>query len=187
MREIEIKLRVPDLEALKIKLIEKGCVLSDPISQHDTIYSKKDSIKEEWTKPKEGDIVLRIRRQDGIAEFNIKQQRSHELDNIEYETEVKDPKIMHEMLVLMGFAQVVEVRKLRQKGKWGEYEICLDTVDELGTFVELEKLADDDANVEQIEEQLFQTLESFGLSRSDQEKLGYDSQIYKLRNAIKSS
>jgi len=182
MREIEIKLKVSNLDVLKNKLQEAGCVLSDEISQFDTIYSNKKTVTREWNVPQEGDLVLRIRRENEISEFNIKKQRSHELDNIEYETKVEDPEILHKMLLLMGYTPDVEVKKVRQKGKLGEYEVCLDTVERLGTFVELEKLTDDDVDAEKIEEDLFQTLESLGLSRTDQEKRGYDTQIYQLDN-----
>jgi adenylate cyclase class 2 len=73
---------------------------------------------------------------------------------------------------------VVEVRKIRRKGKLREYEICLDQVEQLGTFVELEKLTDDDVNAEKVREELFNELESLGLSRGAEVTQGYDTQIY---------
>jgi adenylate cyclase class IV len=39
MREIEIKLRVENLTALEKSLTFRGCVLAEPIHQHDTVYS----------------------------------------------------------------------------------------------------------------------------------------------------
>jgi predicted adenylyl cyclase CyaB len=75
----------------------------------------------------------------------------------------------------------VEVRKVRRKGKLDNDEICLDEVEGLGGFIELERLADDDANPENVAEDLYQKLESLGLSRRDEEKRGYDTQIFQLR------
>ena len=178
MREIEIKLRVKNLAVLQKRLEEKGCILSDPISQHDVNYSKGGI--EEWKNAKEGDIMLRIRYLKDIAEFNLKQQRSNEMDNLEYETEVGDPKAMHNILLMLGYKPEVEVKKIRRKGKIGEYEICLDEVEKLGSYVELEKLTSDDANPEKVREELFGVLESFGLSRKDEETKGYDTQIYQI-------
>ena len=60
MREIEIKLRANNLKEVESKLAEKGCVLSEPISQHDVVYSLKSSM-EEFESAKEGDIIIRIR------------------------------------------------------------------------------------------------------------------------------
>jgi hypothetical protein len=44
--------------------------------------------------------------------------------------------------------------------------------------VELEKLADDNADPEQVLEELLLELESLGLSRNDREMRGYDTQIF---------
>ena len=179
MREIEIKLRVNNLEEIEKKLRDKGCVISDPISQHDVIYSLK-SIKDEFESAKEGDIIIRIRHLKNTAQLNLKQQRSGEMDNLEYETEVTDPEATHSILTTLGWFPVVEVKKMRRKGKLGEYEICLDTVEKLGTFIELEKMTEDDADPESVKEELFKELESLGLSRKDEETKGYDTQIYQL-------
>jgi len=177
MREIEVKLKIKNFEDLENKLKEKGCVLSDPISQHDVIYSLKSST-EEFESSKAGDIIIRIRHLKDKAELNLKQQCSSEMDNLEYETEVKDPEEMNKILLTLGYSPIVEVKKTRRKGKLGEYEICLDEVEQLGTFVELEKMADDNTNPEKIKEELFVELESLGLSRKDEETKGYDTQIY---------
>lgn len=180
MREIEIKLKAKDLGALEKKLTDLGCALSAPIHQHDVIYSK-DGDTSIWEGMKEGYVVVRIRRDDRRAIFTLKQQRTHEHDNIECETRIEDAEAMHRALLLLGFIPEVEVKKVRRKGKLGEYEICLDQAEGLGDFVELEKMADDDANAAQISEELFQKLESLGLSRKDQEKRGYDTQMFQLR------
>ena len=180
MREIEVKIRTKDLKTVEIKLRELGYVLSAPISQQDTIYSYGDGMRE-WEESKEGSVVMRIRRMDGKAEFNLKKQRTNELDNLEYETTIENPEAMHAILLTLGYKPKVEVKKIRRKGKLGEYEICLDEVERLGGFVELEKLAPEDADPVAVQEELLRTLESLGLSRQDQESRGYDTQIFELQ------
>jgi adenylate cyclase, class 2 len=184
MREIEIKLRVEQLEPILQKLLEIGCALSEPIEQHDLIYSKKGST-EEWENSKSGHIVMRIRRQKDKAVFNLKQQKTSELDNIELESVVSDPKAIDQILNKLGYEPRVEVKKIRQKGKHKDYEICIDKVEKLGSFVELEKMADDNANVDEIREQLFKELEGLGLNRNNEETRGYDTQIFQLEHPIK--
>ncbi len=181
MREIEIKLKVNNLEELEKKLKENGCEISDEIKQHDVVYAKVGDTHD-YDKAYEGCITVRIRNQDGISILNLKQQKSNEMDNLEYETIVEDREAMHQILLALGWKPEVEVKKIRKKGKLGEYEICLDNVEELGTFVELEKMTDDNADVEKIREELFETLKPYGLSKKDEEKIGYDTQIYKLKN-----
>lgn len=180
MREIEVKLKVKDTGELIKKLESQGCALSEPLVQHDLIYSKAGST-EEWEVSKEGQICMRIRRQPDKAEFNLKQQRSNELDNAEYETTVDNPQAMHQILDILGYAPQVEVKKVRRKGRWKEYEICVDEVERLGGFIEIEKLADNTADPAAVQEELLAELESLGLSRADQELRGYDTQIFRMR------
>ena len=185
MREIEIKIRATNLDAIKTKLEQLGCKLSDPITQHDTIYSLAANTQEEWKESKEGHVVMRIRRQGGSIEFNLKKQKTNELDNLEYETEITNPDDMHKILVELGYVPQVEVKKVRRKCKLEHYEICLDEVEKLGSFVEIEELASDDANPEEIQKKLIEVLESLGLSREHVETRGYDTQIY--QSAIRES
>src|SRR3990167_11414095 len=101
MREIEIKLRVKDFINIEKQLAVRGCVLSAPLTQYDVIYSEKGST-EEWKHAKEGDKVIRIRRLKDTAELTLKVHRSREGDSLEYETEVKDPEAMHQILLTLG-------------------------------------------------------------------------------------
>ncbi|MDP3763481.1 MAG: class IV adenylate cyclase, partial [bacterium] len=172
-----------NLEEIEKKLKEKGCVLSEPINQHDVIYSLKGS-RNEFESASEGDVIIRIRHMNDRAQLNLKRQRSSEGDNLEYETEVSNPEETHKMLGTLGWYPIVEVKKIRREGKFGEYGVCLDQVEKLGTFVELEKLTNDDADPEQVRNELFKEFESLGLSKSDEETRGYDTQIYKLPHYI---
>jgi len=168
MREIEIKLRVPDLDALEKKLTEAGLVISKEISQHDVVYSQNDPTI--FTRMREGIFVMRIRDEDGVSKITLKQQQTHELDNLEYETNVENREVMHQILLKLGWVPEVEVKKVRKKGTLGEYEICLDQVEGLGSFVELEKMADDNADAQKVVDELFEALKPYGLTREQEEK-----------------
>jgi adenylate cyclase class 2 len=183
MREIEIKFKAPDSAQILQHLQELGCVLSEPVTQHDTLYSYNGSTKE-WdaVKGKVGQVVMRIRRQGNTAVFNLKQQLTSEMDNIETETEVGDADAINKILGIIGYTPQVEVKKTRQKCKYNGYEICVDTVEQLGSFVEVEKLTDDDADPLQVRGEIFKVAGLLGLSPSDEEALGYDTQIFQLRN-----
>jgi len=180
MREIEIKLKVENFEELEKKLTEAGYIFSGPISQHDTVYTYNNSVS--FQEAKEGHIAIRIRHEDDKFELNLKQQRSSQLDNLEYETEVKDANEIHQMLLVLGWKPETEVKKIRKKAKMGEYEICLDRVEKLGDYIELEKMTDENANPEEIRKELFEKLIPFGLSEKDEETKGYDILIHQLNN-----
>jgi len=180
MREIEVKIRTKDLDLVKTQLEERGCQLSESLVQHDVIYSLEANAKKEWEDSKEGNVVMRIRRQGDSTEFNLKKQKTNELDNLEYETKISNPDDMHKILAELGYVPQVEVKKVRRKCKLEDYEICLDEVERLGSFVEIEKLAPEDADPEEIQKKLIEMLESLGLSRDDIETRGYDTQMYQL-------
>ncbi len=86
------------------------------------------------------------------------------------------------MLLILGWKPEVEVKKIRKKGKLGEYEICLDRVEKLGEYVELEKMTDDNANPDEVRKELFIALAPFSFSEKDEETKGYDTQMYQLKN-----
>ena len=64
MREIEIKLRVQNLDEFEKKLTDSGLVISKEIKQHDVIYAPIYE-KDIFVNVKKGNIIMRIRSQDG--------------------------------------------------------------------------------------------------------------------------
>ena len=181
VREIEIKLKVKDLDELEKKMSEAGCVFGESFKQHDVIYSDKNNSRK-FDEPIEGDVSVRIRYEENSVKLTLKQQRSYQMDCIEYETEIKDPKVFDGMLKVLGWIPECEVCKTRKKGKLGDYEASLDNVEKLGSFVELEMITDDDADPQKAREELFKVMQQFGFSEADEETDGYDIQIYKLEN-----
>jgi adenylate cyclase class 2 len=181
MREIEVKFKVTNMVALEEKLYARGCVLAEPIIQHDVIYSRQGGA-EEFAQAKAGDVIIRLRHLVDRTELNLKKQCSSEMDNLEYETRVDDPAAMHQILLTLGWQSVVEVKKVRRQAKLGEYEICVDQVERLGDFVELEKLTSDDADPVVVREELLAELATLGLERQLEETRGYDTQIFQLGN-----
>lgn len=176
-KEIEVKAKAPDLDKLKEKLIALGCVLGEPVVQHDTIFTNFEG---DFTAFMPGTSFLRIRESGGKAVFNLKQPQSNELDVIEHETEIQDSHAMLNILSLLGFKEAVRVHKTRIRTKYNDLEICLDDVKDLGTFIEVEKITEE-ADAGKIQEELFMFLESLGVKRDDRVTNGYDTLIY-LRN-----
>jgi len=175
--EIEVKAKVGDFELLKNKLIEIGCILSEPIIQHDYIYTIKYlDIKKGY----DGSAVLRIIEQNDKIIFTLKKNRSNELDCIEKEVFVSNRETMQEIFELMGYESNVEVNKKRIKTNYGEYEICLDEVEGLGSYVEVEKMSDEDG--EKVQNELFEFLQTLGVAKEDRVFNGYDTLIWMKNN-----
>jgi predicted adenylyl cyclase CyaB len=80
---------------------------------------------------------------------------------------------MEKALILMGYKEAVRINKTRIVTHYNGCEICVDEVDDLGTFIEMEKLTED-GDVDLIQEDLFRFFESIGINRSDRVTSGYD-------------
>lgn len=169
MREIEVKAKVHDKDSLITKLKSHGVELSVPLKQRDIVYHEPGALPTIV-----GSNFLRVRiENDKNATFTLK-QTVKDLDKIEHETEISDATEMLKIIELLHYEPFNDLTKIRQKGTFKDYEICLDEVENLGIFVELEKLADDDADGEAVKKELWQALDELGIREQDHVTKGYD-------------
>ena len=171
MREIEVKLKVDDLAAVASKLEVLGCAISEPISQKDIIFHKAAE------KPPKN--ILRIREQQGKFIFTFKRNVKDELDCIERETVIADSTALQEIIKLLGFSELARVSKIRRKCSYKDYEICLDAVEGLGSFIEIEKMSTTDTR--QVRAEMLAFLAVLGLDTSKQVFQGYDTMLEKVK------
>jgi adenylate cyclase class 2 len=138
MFELEVKASASGAEYVVNQLHALGTEFtSPPRVQADSIFGRS---AEDILHPGEGTTVLRIRVEDGGSVLNVKKHRSSELDCIEHEVAIADGEAMTNILTTLGYIQVVQVNKTRQSTTFDRFTICLDQVDTLGTFVEVELL-----------------------------------------------
>jgi adenylate cyclase class 2 len=173
MREVEIKARVADKSKLLQILKAQDVKLSDAITQRDRVWLP------EGAQLGKGFPSLRIRTETNAgATKNLltlkKKAINNQMDSIEHETEVHDEQELAHIIKHLGFVPYSDSTKTRQKAHIGGIEICIDTVEGLGDFVELEKLTEDDTDYDEIAEELWAILEKFGVVRADQVTDGYD-------------
>lgn len=171
MKEIEIKAKLINREKITDNLKQLGCTFEKPITQEDIIYVKNIGSMEAF---RSNDVFLRIRlkNKEKIL-FTIKKRMTNDLDTIEHEVEISSKTEMEQALFLMGYKEAVRVSKTRVITHHNGCEICIDDVNELGSFIEMEKLTED-GNSEVIQEELFQFFESIGIDRKDRVHSGYD-------------
>lgn len=171
MKEIEIKAHLKNPEKVISKITELGCTLSSSVKQIDTVYTKIVGNVEEYLT---NEHFLRIRKKsDGRFIFTVKKPLSKTvLNKMEYETEIKDAKALEQALFLMGYQIANKVIKSRKTASYKEFEICLDEVESLGSFIEVEKMAED--NVDEVRKEIQEFLFSLGVALEDEVKKGYD-------------
>lgn len=173
-KEIEVKVKVENFTQLLEKLSNLGCKFSEPIKQEDRIFT--DFPDNEFAAFKAGVNFLRIRKSEGKILFTLKQSLVNELEGIEKEVEVSNEKEMEEILFLMNYHEAVRVTKKRRKAKYKDYEICLDEVEGLGSFIELEKITDE--NSEKVQSEMIDFLEDIGVNVKNRVLNGYDTLVW---------
>ncbi len=180
MREIEIKARCTDRQALLAKFAEQNVSVSEPVTQEDQVFGlpgqKGDNDNQApW---------LRIRTETrGSGEktiFTLKKSVTGQLDSIEHETEVLDGNECRNIISHLGFVPYVRIIKTRQKAQLGDIEFCIDDVDGLGSFVEVERLTDESADYDSVVDELWHVFEQFSVAREDQVYDGYDVLMKKM-------
>lgn len=173
MREIEVKAQLRNKDAFLKKAREKGIRFDDPIAQEDTTFETTIPYDDpRWN-------IFRIRKQDGKIILTMKYKAStRSRDNHERETTIQDADQVADMLERVGYSLGVHIRKSRRLAHYEEFELCLDEVDELGFFVEVEKLAEEDADVDIIQSQLWQLLLELGVKPEDRIHKGYDTLMH---------
>ncbi|QCT40076.1 class IV adenylate cyclase [Candidatus Saccharibacteria bacterium oral taxon 955] len=112
--------------------------------------------------------------------ITLKVEGQTKLASSEYEFTVDDGNIARQMLVALGWREVVTVDKVRLESKNEDYTICIDDVAGLGLFIELEVLAEDDADVNTVQEQMHRFLKSLNID-GELWNIPYDTSIRNLQ------
>jgi len=170
MREIEVKARLQNEATFLASAKEHGIAFGKAVSQVDTIFLSKTAYGDpNWN-------VFRIRIESGKAILTMKYNASTRTrDNIENETVIADTATVTKMLLRLGYKPAVMVNKTRRIGHYQNLEVCLDKVEDLGTFVEIEELVDKTANVDVVQAKLWILAKKLGLKDSDRVYQGYDT------------
>ena len=156
MLEIELKVRISSLEAVRQQLHRLNAQCCGRKHEHDIYYNaphRDFAVTDE---------AIRVRYTNNHAVVTYKGAKiptSGLKAREELNTAVESGEIFEQVLDRLGFCKTAEVNKWRENYKLGTVAISLDSVDDLGTFAEIEIMADDDdsdatAKIEKIAEKL---------------------------------
>jgi adenylate cyclase, class 2 len=144
MLEIELKVRVDSLGPVKEKLIARNARACGRVHEHDVYYNAPHRDFEKT------DEALRMRYTDRHGEAAVVTYKGPKIPSLELKvreelnTGIESGRIFEQMIQKLGFVRVSEVDKVRENYQLGEATVSLDTVDRLGTFVEIELAGDVD-------------------------------------------
>jgi adenylate cyclase class 2 len=179
MVEIERKFRLSDDQALMIKqkLEEKAGALKS-IHQVDKVFLRGiDSFKD--FKP--GMPVVRLRTEGEHTKLTFKRTINQGGDSIEHESGVGSVAAIEAILLETDFRLVTNVVKDRVEVQNDNLTFALDSVEGLGSFIEIEIIADDDKAIAAAERQIMEAATQFGLTEEDIETRKYDVLVASLK------
>ena len=151
---MEVELRVRIEEDIEPKLLEMNAKKESSSFQMDEYFKFSLDVDRK--------LVIRIRKKDnGSSLLTFKGSSKHEEDIAwqEWETKIEDEEVLKKLLLSNGLEKVVCIEKNRQTYKLDNFEINIDKIKGLGSFVEVELISDDAINAKKrIEELLSQKL-----------------------------
>jgi adenylate cyclase class 2 len=173
MYEVEVKVPAA-LEVVRDRLEEHGATPRGSVVQVDTYY---DAPHREFA---ETDEALRIRSErpdDGRDETRVTykgpllddESKSRE----EVETAVADRETFASILTNLGFNPAATVRKERERFSLEGYTVTLDSVDDVGEYVEVETEVESESELETARRGAYDVLERLGLEPDDQIRTSY--------------
>jgi adenylate cyclase, class 2 len=141
MLEVELKVRVPSLDLVRELLTEQKAAFSGKLHEHDIYYNAPHRDFGET------DEAVRVRYTDNHALVTYKGPKLKKFGlkaREELNFAVESGEAFETMLLRLGFTKTTEVNKWRENYKLGTASISLDTVDELGTFAEIEVIVENE-------------------------------------------
>jgi len=180
MIEIEVKLKIKDFAVLEKKLLEQGYTLIETLKETDTYFDGGiNGIK------KSGQ-ALRVRRtfncvtgkEQSAITFKGEKIDAVSMARLELETVVESGEAAERILCALGFYPVqpivVKIRKILRNG---DICACLDDVQGLGTFLELEIMAESEEARPAALERIAGILNNIGYTMDDTTRMSYLSQL----------
>ena len=195
MIEAEIKLKVDSLEELREKLTVFGFAAGEHLKESDIYFN---SPSRDFRKT---DEALRIRTStdqttgESVSSINYKGPKLDRITmtRVERETEIKDGETAKQILEALGFMPVLPVIKERRYFRkkiafthipcTRNLTVCLDRVEGLGDFMELEILIESDEEREETVRQMENLLCELGYEMRDTVRRSYLSMLEEKENS----
>ncbi|RDI72962.1 class IV adenylate cyclase [Halopelagius longus] len=181
MYEVEVKVRA-DRDGVRAKLDDGRAERVGRVRQVDTYY---DAPHRDFAAT---DEALRIRREtrlgdgdgekgDGETTARVTYKgplvEAESKTRAEHETEVADGGTMDAVLDGLGFEPAATVEKEREFYRVDGYTVTLDAVEGVGEFVEIEREAGSEADVESVREGAYAVARELGLDPGEQIRTSY--------------
>jgi len=170
--EIEIKAWVKNVGELKERLGKLGQFIKTE-KKHDIYFVKSpfDPVEFDYEK----DDGFRIRETDERIMVTMKKKvRKGNMEiNQEKEYEIDDAGLFEKILEQSGYEKLIEKNKLSDVYRVGRFNVEVNEVDNLGKFVEMEFLTNEEEEIEPVMDEMLKLLDELGIPRDNIEPRYY--------------
>ncbi len=166
--EVEIRAKVDDFNGIKKSLDKIGGNFIKSENQIDKIFGAARFLDSEH-KIIEGGIVARIREIDRKSTLEFK-EILREKGGIELNCPMASIEIGEKMLKKLDFEEAFTVKKNREIYSYNGFTICLDKVEQLGNFIEIEKEITSEEKIEGTRKECLDLLEKIAPSSKIENK-----------------
>ena len=156
MIEIEIKAEVKDIEKVKDNLKKADARFIKTEEQVDRIFGHSMFLDENKFIT-EGGLSARIRQVNDKKQIDFK-EITRDKAGIEVSAEIGSVEDGLRFLKKLGFEEAFTLKKSRDVFQYNDFTICLDKVDKLGNFIEIEKLVSLNSEEEKIRQECMELL-----------------------------
>ncbi|AGB37373.1 class IV adenylate cyclase [Natronococcus occultus] len=173
MYEVEVKVPA-DLETVRDRLAELGATPTGAVVQVDTYYDAPhrsfpetdEALRIRTERPEDAPDETRLTYKGPLLDETSKSRE-------EVETAVGSGEKVDTVLTKLDFEPAATVRKDRERFALEGYTITLDSVEDVGDYVEVEREVDDEDALEDAREGAFDVLERLGLDPGAQIRTSY--------------
>ena len=174
--EVEVRAKIKNFPGLKRKLKAMGAKFGRVLNQKDLIFYPEEAIRKKAQKS--GDIILRIRDENGKGFFGLKGLTDRKGVWLEHEFLVDNPREARAMIETLGFRRLITLEKKRVSGRLGKIIFCLDEIKSLGNYLEMEIITTRKRSQE-AQEKIKKIFSRLGIDKRDFVRLGYPQIILK--------
>lgn len=172
--EIEIQVKIENNKPL-LEFLKKNAEFKTEKNQIDEYFSPAHR---NFLKTRPVNEWLRLRSANGIYSINYKNWHSDENGKSnycdEYETKIEDLDKVKKIFNAINFKSIVIVNKMRKIWIYENYEIAIDSVKDLGNFVEMEYIGKNEkVDPKKITEEMVGFLKNLKLGKIERNYVGY--------------
>lgn len=177
--EVEVRFRLNNEGAALAALRRAGVRFGRVEEQNDQAFAPAEW---DYSQPRIGVTFARLRTVGDRHLFTVKRPLTDVRTCVEHECWVSDRGAMHKAILLMGFEPTIRIVKQRSLGHLRDWTFCLDEVEGLGRFVEIERLAAADEDPDQTRAEIDRFVAEIGLS-AERCFDTYDALLYRSKAA----